>query len=258
MTAPEHSSTAAADRGGRAPEPAAAKPPEWVSSLMMTPSDFIRHRLLALLILRLIGFAFVAASVLPIVSWLSEGLRDGDLLDMYYYGGRFVTAFVLGVMGVAGMVAAGPLSRRFVVMPREPRCPECRFSLAGLTEPRCPECGLRLDGGVPRVPTRHTAAQHRSWLLGTVVGLRLVAVGFLMFGLSGLLQWLWWAVDDASALLYPFLGTEELVVFTLAIVTALLPGALLWWLAPPIGRMCLQAGMKPEIEPVAPDDSRVA
>lgn len=254
MTVPKPPSTQSADRDSRAP----ADPPEWVSSLMLTPSDLVRHRLLALLVLRLIGFAFLAASVLPIVSWVSEGLRDGDLLDMYYYGGRFVTAFVLGATGIAGMLAAGPLSRRFVVMPRDHSCPECRFSLTGLIEPQCPECGLRLDAGVPRVPSRHTASQHRAWLLGTVVGLRLLAVAFVAYGLSGLLQWLWWAVDDASALLYPFLGAEELFAFTLAIVTALLPGALLWWLAPPIGRMCLQAGMKPEIEPSSPDDSRVA
>lgn len=246
---------AAQDRENQTPgsdetgTPGAHTPPDWASSLMVSPSDCIRMRLLALLVIRLVGFGFLAATLVPIISWITEGIRDSDLLDMYYYGARIITAFVLGAIGVVLVVAAGPISRRMFVIPREPRCPDCRFSLQGLTEPKCPECGLCFFPGEKRSPSRHTASQHRAWLIATVAVLRIIAVLLIVSAFGNLLQWLWWLADDWGVLFYPFLGLRESLQFVLAVASAVLPGALLWLLAPKIGAMCLQAGLKPEVEP---------
>ncbi len=226
--------------------------PEWALPLVTNPSDCVRQRLFGLLVIRFFGFTVVLAAVIPILSWLTEGISDGDLLDLSYYAGRIGVAIALGFIGLGLLLGAGPISRKLVVVHREPLCPGCGFDLTGLIEPRCPECALRFAESSGVQPSRHTTIQYRTWLFAAVLAFRLVAVVLLGWSMSGLLDYLWWVVDDWGRLFYPFLGMSEFLSVVVLVASAVMPGLLLWWLAPMLARMCLRAGLKAEIEPDEP------
>ena len=88
----------------------------------------------------LLGFLFAA---IPFLSWLFEGLRDGDFFDLGYYFDRMMLTFALGVGGAILLVLSGVIARILVPFPK-PRCPRCTYRIQHLHAPRCPECGIEL------------------------------------------------------------------------------------------------------------------
>jgi hypothetical protein len=107
----------------------------------------LAFRALSVGLIRLASLLFIPAGLVPLASWLMEGLRDDDLFWWSYYYERIVTGglFILG--GVLCFALARPLSRLAVPIrpPRwPPRCPACRYRLVTLARPICPECGLPL------------------------------------------------------------------------------------------------------------------
>ncbi len=229
--------------------------PEWALPLITNPSDCVRQRLFGLLVVRFVGFLILLAATIPVLSWFIEGVSDGDLLDLSYYAGRIGFAIALGFIGLGFLLAAGPISRKLVVVHREPRCPGCGFNLTGLIEPRCPECALRFTESSGVQHPHHTTIQYRTWLFAAVLAFRLVAVVLLGWGMSTLLDYLWWVVDDWEWLYYPFLGMSEFFSVVVMVASAVLPWFLLWWLAPMLARMCLRSGLKTGLKAgIEPDE----
>ncbi|GIK19629.1 MAG: hypothetical protein AMXMBFR77_19630 [Phycisphaerales bacterium] len=98
-----------------------------------------------LIVLRCTTLLAMPVAVVPFASWIQEGVRDGDLLDVGYYWPR-VTAGFLPFVYFVFVLMFGRLFVHFVVpLRRWSECPACRYRLEGLVEARCPECGLALS-----------------------------------------------------------------------------------------------------------------
>jgi len=83
-------------------------------------------------------------SMIPILSWLSEGYRDDDLSDFSYYGMRiFLAVFVFGLSAIL-WIMQGLIAKVLVPIPNGSRCPRCNHLIHGMSEPLCTECGLEL------------------------------------------------------------------------------------------------------------------
>ncbi len=111
----------------------------------MIPSigDIMRRRSIAVSVMRGGSVLFALCVPVPLLSWLFEGLKDGDLFELSYYSGRIATSLVLMSMSGVCMLLAPPLSKWIIPM-LEPRCPRCDHLLSHLVTPRCSECGLQL------------------------------------------------------------------------------------------------------------------
>lgn len=107
-------------------------------------ADIVRRRWTVTTVLRLTALFLAFGASRPIISWLGEGLSDGDLGDLGYYADRIglavVSIFVAGVL----FFASGFFARLVVPVRRFMACPKCKHRIEGLTEPRCTECGLAL------------------------------------------------------------------------------------------------------------------
>ena len=122
----------------------------------MIPSigDIMRRRATAVSVMRG-GSVFSALCVaVPLLSWVFEGLSDGDFFELGYYSGRIAVIIVLLMLSLACVVLARPVSKWIVPM-HEPRCPRCDHLLSHLVTPRCSECGLRLPDELVQEDTHH-------------------------------------------------------------------------------------------------------
>lgn len=221
------------------PTPTTEAPAQWADALRLSPDEVVRRRLLAALILRIIGLVCAVAWVAPVSSWLFEGLHDGDLLNLYYYANRLISAAVLMLVAATGFLFAPRIARRLVPVAARPLCPACGFDLEGLAAPRCPECGLAfVVGHAPR----QTPLQFQTWVLAAVLVIRSMAVGLIAFGVSSRLASLWWYDVDQTlyTLLYPLMGWAEFLRFAIMLASTFGPGLLLWCLAPRIARAAVR------------------
>ncbi len=103
----------------------------------------MKRRSTVVSILRGTSLFFALWIPVPLVSWLSEGIRDGDFFNLFYYAGSITRITILVLMSGACVLFARPLSK-WIVPIAEPRCPRCDHTLRHLVSPRCSECGLRL------------------------------------------------------------------------------------------------------------------
>jgi hypothetical protein len=107
-------------------------------------AEVARRRWTVTTCLRMAAFGPLILSTLPLGSWLTEGVSDGDLFDLTWYAGRIALGIVLVLMAAGFFLLAGRLARLLVPIRRHVECPACRHRIDGVTEPRCTECGLRL------------------------------------------------------------------------------------------------------------------
>ncbi len=117
-----------------------------------------RWRYLATAWLRAVGVGALFFSPWPFLAWFSEGVLDGDLFYIGYYWFRISMGCVLFTSGVFLLVAAAPLARVLLPVPRW-CCPRCQYPVASASA-ACPECGLRL-GARPPIIDRSTAGDDR-------------------------------------------------------------------------------------------------
>lgn len=108
-------------------------------------AEVIRMRWTVGVVVRVAGLLSVFATVFPLGSWFSEGLRDGDIFDIFYYMPQIFTTIVLGVFGIAVFLCAGLVSKLLVPLRRRTLCPKCGHDVTEPVEPRCTECGLVLS-----------------------------------------------------------------------------------------------------------------
>ena len=101
-----------------------------------------RWRLVAWL--RIIGGVFIFIGLPAMVSWLGEGLRDGDLWSYYYYAERIIIGLGGLILGPIILALAPLLVRLLLPVPASTECPRCRYPMAGASGGRCPECGLEV------------------------------------------------------------------------------------------------------------------
>ncbi|MAO24232.1 MAG: hypothetical protein CMJ35_03085 [Phycisphaerae bacterium] len=92
------------------------------------------------------AFALLTAvmSSRPIISWLAEGISDGDTLDLGYYADRIAVAVLLMITAIITWFMQGLIARMLVPVPNATRCPKCNHRIEGMNEPICTECGLQL------------------------------------------------------------------------------------------------------------------
>ncbi|MCH8315251.1 MAG: hypothetical protein IIA64_04695 [Planctomycetes bacterium] len=103
----------------------------------------MKRRSTVVSILRGTSLFFALWIPVPLVSWLGEGIRDGDFFNLFYYAGSITRITILVLISGACVLFARPLSK-WIVPIAEPRCPRCDHTLRHLVSPRCSECGLKL------------------------------------------------------------------------------------------------------------------
>lgn len=243
----EHPTTPAATApDSPAPDSAAREstaPAEtWLDTVRLSSAEVFRHRVIVVLVLRIGGLLCLALSLSPVISWLFEGIRDGDLFMLSYYLYRLTTAVVLLALGCACLLLSPRVAAWLVPVDTKPLCPGCGFDLAGLSDPRCPECGLVITSsrGV-----RPVLVPYQSWVRGSTILLRLVAVVWVVWRLGEALDMLLWtsASGLSYALLYPLMGWPEFLRTLLLTVLIFGPGLLLWRLSVPLARRCVVTGI---------------
>lgn len=124
-----------------------------------TAAFVVRIRLVIAAAFKLIGVVVLLTGLLgPLVSWVVEGVVDGDFFDMGYYLGRVIWGGTICAVGLA-MVLVGERCARLIVRVPADVCPKCRFNLESFRADRCPECGLYLGEDFHAPPPVHTAPQ---------------------------------------------------------------------------------------------------
>ncbi len=227
--------------------------PCWAANLIVRPDEVVRRRLVVILILRLVAIGIAVSATVPLMKWLLEGYRGGDLLDFYFYGHFFLAVLFLGVGGTGLFFLAGPLARNLVPTSSSLRCPECGFDLTGVQDSRCPECGLVFPEDSAK---RAAMIPFQSWLMGTVLVLRSLALVLLSIGIQHAIISLYWVVTDDSFYVwyYPFLGWFEFATTISYVASAFGPALVMWWAAPAVAR----AALRIKTNPGRPGDDPVA
>lgn len=150
---------------------------------MMPAIEIVRRRWMLVAIVRLASVCIGCLALIPIISWLSEGISDDDLLDMHYYLPRIIRGAVLVAIGAIGFLLAEPLVRLATPVRSDIRCPKCRYELLSPSESQCPECGLDVSslwGRMPLVALSEVAWRARMTSIITAV-LRVVGVVMCLF-----------------------------------------------------------------------------
>jgi len=180
-------------------------------------SEMARRRLTARTAIRFACALVLLITLFPFVSWLSEGLRDGDFFDFSYYLGRIILTGIFLVLPVVIWLLQGVLARWLVPMPRAVCCPGCGQDTSGLVEQRCPECGLPLTAEFldpTRPPEFHTD--------GPALGMKRRETAAIVFRVIGIpfvcfmaLYWIALIAAVAVSFLDPneslFVGASEIV-----------------------------------------------
>ncbi len=157
--------------------------PARLRAVQVRTNDLLRLRLAFVALTRLAGLVMAASCLIPITSWLAEGLSDGDLWWLGYYWPRIATgAFLL--FGGGLLLALGGVLARLLVRSRPGvvACPMCRFELTTLDRGKCTECGYEVDPALPAFalsPTERVLVVR----LAAFATLRLVAYALLALGL---------------------------------------------------------------------------
>lgn len=112
--------------------------------MIPNPAEVVRRRWTVVAVVRLLAALMCLWGVVPLALWLVEGISDGDLWEVSYYGGQIALSAMLLLPGLVGVLASGLIARLVVPARTRVDCPRCRYALEGLTEARCPECGLPL------------------------------------------------------------------------------------------------------------------
>lgn len=123
--------------------------------------EIVRRRWTVQIVLRLCAIVLLFSATYPLISWMSEGLADGDLWNLTYYASRVVLAILLGLFGALLFVMSGLLTRWLVPIRRDIRCPACRHRIEGMTEPMCTECGLLLTREFLEPLSNHSPVRER-------------------------------------------------------------------------------------------------
>lgn len=154
--------------------------PARLRAVQVRTDDLLRLRLIFVALMRLAGLVVAVSSVLPIASWLAEGIADDDLWWLGYYWPRIALAVFLAIAGVVLLLLGGVLGRLLVrTRAGKVACPMCRFDLTVLDRGRCTECGYEVNPMLPElgVPPMERVLVVR---LGAFAALRLVAFGVLV------------------------------------------------------------------------------
>jgi hypothetical protein len=159
----------------------------------MIPSaaDVVRMRWIMTACVRLVSIAVGLLALVPVLSWVQEGVWDGDLLNLYYYSTRLILSLVLGMIGLLGLVLAAPLVRAVTPMPTRVLCPKCGYRLTGRREGQCPECGLDVSSmllGGERGHILEAPAMRARAVLRVTVVFRVSGVLIVIFS-AALLLW---------------------------------------------------------------------
>lgn len=112
---------------------------------------------------RLAGAALIAAALLSVVSLVLQAASQtvtGGGMQPAYLAGALLSALSPGVAGLLLIVFAGKVARWVAPAPSH-RCPECDYSLLGVTEGFCPECGVVLGEEFVEAGRRITAGRPR-------------------------------------------------------------------------------------------------
>ncbi len=111
--------------------------------MIPTAAEIIRKRESAAFVIAILGIGSYFIGLIPLMIWLIEGIRDGDLLNLSYYLGQIVFAFVFFTNAAVFTIWRRRIAA-WLIRPRPLECPACSYLLERLTTPRCPECGLVL------------------------------------------------------------------------------------------------------------------
>lgn len=107
-------------------------------------AEIARRQWTALFAVRLVVLFLFFLSMMPLVSWFTEGFSDDDFFDLGYYADHI--AFTIALLLFTGIILLlqRRIARLLVPIVRYTRCPACRYRIEGLNDPICPECGLAL------------------------------------------------------------------------------------------------------------------
>lgn len=157
--------------------------PARLRAVQVRTHDLLRLRLIFVALTRLAGLVMAATFVIPMSSWLAEGLADGDLWWLGYYWPRIATGLFLLLGGGLLLALGGVLGRLLVrTRPGVVACPMCRFELTTLDRGKCTECGYEVD---PALPALAISPAERVLVvrLAAFAVLRLVSYALLAIGL---------------------------------------------------------------------------
>lgn len=229
--------------------------------LIPNASELVRRRWTARTGARCAALFLASISILPVVSWATEGYMDGDFFDLWYYADRIALAVLCLIIGLIAWLMQGLLARIVVPIPKGARCPKCNHNIEGMTEAVCTECGLKLtpefiDGIAPTGAVGATTPDPRV-LPFVTANRRAIATGILrVFGVI----WLCWSLlaligsliqlfmlNDADFYAYSIIALVQSLLMALSAV------AILFW-APRLARFCFPMPENPlDNAPTAPE-----
>lgn len=181
----DHSGDCSGDRPGhRSGQQGDPHQPARLRAVQVRSDDLVRLRLVFIAFVRLLGLAMACASIVPLGSWLAEGIQDGDLWMVSYYWPRMVSGFALVAVGLALLFLGGPIGRTLMrARVGSVACPECGFHLTTLDNGRCTECGY---GVSPALPGLAVGPLERVLAARMVAGAVVRFVGFVILGWAGI------------------------------------------------------------------------
>lgn len=205
-------------------------------SVQLRTDELVRLRVLMVALMRLLGILVALSCMVPVGSWLAEGIADGDLWWLGYYWPRIGLGAFLLVMGVGLFAFAGVLGVALVRhRPGPVACPMCKFELTTLDNGRCTECGYELS---PALPPLGVSAHERVLAVRIVVFalVRLIALATLGMAANALIRFVGLAYTSNPGYSYGY-GTAEAALSALSLVWAIVwcaVAAILWLLAGPL------------------------
>ena len=192
-------------------------------------ADIARRQWTCQSVIRAFAFILFVSSLIPLISWLAEGIADGDYYDMFYYADRIALSIALIILSGILLLFQRHIARLLVPIVRYTRCPACRYRIEGLIDPLCPECGLPLTeeflNPTSPVPAQaphlsYHVIENRRHILASIF--RALGVLFLLYALLVFLAGFMYLFVEADR--YDYLSTFIIVFLqsVLLLVSALI------------------------------------
>lgn len=216
----------------------AATPPSEPTVLPVHPTgaEIMRWRMVLVLVARVGAILLAMLAFWPFLSWIIEGVTDGDLLELGYYADRIILGLFLGAAAIVGFFTPRLLARWLVPIPRRPVCPGCGFDLSGLRGRLCAECGMDVMAAGPGLP--ESGPSYGRWHAAAILLLRAAALLMLATGAVGAVNWfimMMWYSDPSYGMNPP-----SLAVSLLGPLVQIVPGPVVWVFAPRLARLALR------------------
>ncbi len=199
-----------------------------------TTADIVRWRCILTSVIRIGCVLIGMGAVVPAVSWLHEGVMDGDLFDLSYYAPRVMATFMLLIAGVGGPLLAPLIVRLSMPLVEGKRCPKCGYAVESES---CPECGLDVSGLLePSTPLLNDMQwRSRTLYIMTTVS-RLLALALVVYGVLDLA---WWSFIGFMYWQETFADMVEMLIYSTRPLVFIVIGGFWFVLAGPIVGWCL-------------------